>query len=135
MGDRLPVTGSLLSTVSTQQPHPPSAHIRFVPVSPGCEYSHSWRVRRGLAPLMTTGAPLSVNETFSTGTADIWTEFATSPTSHLNSASTVKFNSIVAFSHETKSYTSIIYGTSAVDHVHSQLAKIFMDFCQDPADR
>ena len=66
-GAGFPVTGSTRVTVTTQQPQPPSAHIRFVPVSPDWEYSHSCRVSRGLAPDKTTRAPLSVKDTCSTG--------------------------------------------------------------------
>ena len=65
-GAGFPVTGSTRVTVTTQQPQPPSAHIRFVPVSPDWEYSHSCRVSRGLAPDKTTRAPLSVKDTCST---------------------------------------------------------------------
>ena len=63
----MPLSGSVLTAVTTQQPHPPSAHILLVPLSPGCECNHSLRDRRGLALLTTTGDPLSVKEMSLTG--------------------------------------------------------------------
>ena len=39
--------GSTLVATTTQQPHPPSAHILLVPVRPVWERNHSFRVRSG----------------------------------------------------------------------------------------
>lgn len=42
------VNRSVLDAVTTQQPHPPSAHIFLVPESPSWALSQSFRERLGL---------------------------------------------------------------------------------------
>ncbi len=56
-------TRSGMVAVTTQQPQPPSAHILFVPESPGCKRNHSFRVNLGLALSTITARPFRENDT------------------------------------------------------------------------
>ncbi len=55
-------TRSGMVAVTTQQPQPPSAHIRLVPEKPGCDLNHSLRVKLGLRLSSVTLWPFSENE-------------------------------------------------------------------------
>ena len=57
------VTGFCRDTATTQHPHPPSLHIFFVPVSPGCVRSQALSVSSGETPWTSIGAPFSVKDT------------------------------------------------------------------------
>ena len=62
-----PVTKSMKEAATTQHPQPPSPHILFVPVRPGCALIHSFRLTSELAPSTVTGCPFIVNDTLALG--------------------------------------------------------------------